>query len=508
MTSLWLKNADAPARLRLTPGSRFDTVVIGAGITGLATALLLAESGADVAVVEARRIGDSTSGSSTGKVSLLQGTRAQRIRRRHGDRALLDYLEANREAQQWLIRFCEEHSLPVQRESAVTYAQTFAEKKAVRKEFDALRMAGLPVTDLALDMPFPAQDAIALADQAQLDPAALLEALALEIEAHTTSIFESTLVHDVREGRGEDLIVETEHGELTARTVVIATGTPILDRGGYFARLIAQRSYLTAFRVAEPIPRHMFLSAGSPTRSLRYAPTPEGDVLLVGGHGHTVGRVRSPRHHAEELIEWTRRWFPDAEPLHSWSAQDYLPIDELPYVGPLLPGRNRILVATGYAKWGLTNGVAAALALTGRITGKPPAWAGTLASWRPSELRSLPTAVAANAVVAQQLLTGWRHALGSGRDGIPAEGQGRVERHGVIPTAVSTVDGVTTEISAVCPHLGGILCWNDAALSWDCPLHGSRFAPDGTLLDGPASHPLHPLAPPLDAANRLPGPRL
>ena len=46
------------------------------------------------------------------------------------------------------------------------------------------------------------------------------------------------------------------------------------------------------------------------------------------------------------------------------------------------------------------------------------------------------------------------------------------------------------ELGAVCPHLGGIVAWNDAAQSWDCPLHGSRFAPDGSILEGPVTAPM------------------
>jgi len=38
--------------------------------------------------------------------------------------------------------------------------------------------------------------------------------------------------------------------------------------------------------------------------------------------------------------------------------------------------------------------------------------------------------------------------------------------------------------------LGGILHWNDAEQSWDCPLHGSRYSASGKLLEGPATHNL------------------
>jgi Rieske Fe-S protein len=62
----------------------------------------------------------------------------------------------------------------------------------------------------------------------------------------------------------------------------------------------------------------------------------------------------------------------------------------------------------------------------------------------------------------------------------------RLDRLG-LPTAVSTVGGTVRRVSAVCPHLGGILRWNDAEASWDCPLHGSRFGPDGAVLEGPAT---------------------
>jgi Rieske Fe-S protein len=56
--------------------------------------------------------------------------------------------------------------------------------------------------------------------------------------------------------------------------------------------------------------------------------------------------------------------------------------------------------------------------------------------------------------------------------------------------ATSVTNGTQRTVSPVCPHLGGIVTWNDADKAWECPLHGSRFAPDGSLLEGPATRGL------------------
>jgi nitrite reductase/ring-hydroxylating ferredoxin subunit/flavin-binding protein dodecin len=151
-----------------------------------------------------------------------------------------------------------------------------------------------------------------------------------------------------------------------------------------------------------------------------------------------------------------------------------------------VPNQDRLYVAGGYSKWGMSNGVAAALALAGEILGGHIEWARVMRTWSRHEVSGALDHLRINGEVGFEMARGWLRPLRPAT-GTPAEGTGRVrfDRPGA-PTAEATVDGRTTQVSAVCTHLGGIVRFNDAERSWDCPLHGSRFGADGEVIEGPA----------------------
>ncbi|MDO9494612.1 MAG: FAD-dependent oxidoreductase [Nocardioides sp.] len=462
-----------------------DVVVIGAGITGLSTALLLARAGRSVTVLEAEYVGHGTTGRSTAKVSLLQGTQLSQIAKRHSTDLVRDYVEANTEAQAWVARFCDDHGVDVQHRPAYTYAHGVTGLSAVRRELTLARGAGLDATWLdELDLPYPTAGGVRLDDQLQLDPIELLEALASQGRDHGARIIEGARVLKVRSD--DRVTVETETGAMTADRLVVATNMPILDRGAFFARAHPARSYGMAFRTVTPAVDGMYLSADAPSRSLRDAPAGDGHLLLVGGAGHTTGRGAPESTRLDALRGWTHEHFPGATETHAWSAQDYVPIHALPYAGPLVPGHDEILVAGGYSKWGMTNGVAAALALSGQILGGHQEWARVMRTWGRHELRGVLDGLRINGEVGFEMTRSWVRPLRP-TTGVADEGTGRVRfDHVGAPTAEATLDGRTTRVSAVCTHLGGVVRFNDAERSWDCPLHGSRFGADGEVLEGPA----------------------
>lgn len=490
--SLWRDRPDRVEVDQWPAQGDFDVVVVGAGLTGLATAVMLAGAGRRVVVVEARTVGAVTTGHTTAKISLLQGTQLSTVAKAHSEDVARAYLDGSAAGQQWLLQFCDDHGVAYQRRDAVTYTIDDQQIDTVTGELELGQRLGLGVVpETGAELPYRIAAGIRLPDQAQFDPMDALAALTAEFRRLGGQVVEHTRVLDVQvDGRAK---IITERGDLTADDVILGSGVPFLDRGLYFAKLTPQRSYAVAFTVPGDLPKHLYLSVDTPTRSLRTATQDGRELLLVGGNGHVVGRhQQAPSRLVEDLVTWTQTWFPGAEPTHTWSAQDYQPVNHTPFVGKLPRGGGHVWLATGYSKWGMTGAAMAALHLAGELAGAEPEWATTL-STRVSRPNAFVEAVSANAEVAAAAVGGWVSAeLRPLPDQAPAEGEAVVGTVGGRPTATVTVDGRTCTVSAVCTHLGGIVRYNDLEKSWDCPLHGSRFAADGSVLEGPATKPLKP----------------
>ena len=486
-SSLWRQTVGPIATdPELPQGS--EVVVAGAGLAGVVTALLLARRGLRVTIVEARRVGAVTTGHTTGKLSLLQGSTLAAIREEAGDRALRAYVAGNQAAQKWVIDEVGDIADIAQEVLAGTYATTPEGDRAITRERDALRVCGLETGDFpASDLPYAVTAGISMAGQWQLHPMRLLQLLVDRLRAHGGRVVEGCRVVGA-DAQEHTVRVQTDRGDIQCATLVLATGAPVLDRGLFFAKLVPSRAFVAAYACdPERMPRGIHLSVDERSRSLRTTQDADGaPLLLVGSEGFTPGTPDSTREVLDGLDEWTARWFPGARRVTWWAAQDYRSVSRLPYAGRMPRGGDRIFVATGFAKWGMTNGVAAAHAIAGEIAGEVPDWAAEVAHERPV-LTAGDDAVVANARVAGELAKGWVAAETSrGAAETLKEGEGRIRTTGVHPTAESCVDGVVCRVSAVCTHLGGIVQWNDAELTWDCPLHGSRFDRSGRLLEGPA----------------------
>jgi len=505
---VWLAAApDPPARPRLDGDVRADVAVLGGGIVGITTALLLAEAGASVVLLEAGRLAGGTSGATTAKVSSQHGLIYDALRSRHGAETARRYGEANEAALAWIAARVQRDAIDCdfRRQSSYAYVTAAGERAKVEREAQAAAEAGLPaslVTETPL--PFPVAAAVRFERQAEFHPRRYLLALADRLEAiDGARIFEYSHAVEVGEHEGRQ-VAKGPGGRVLAERVVIATHYPFLDRSLAFARLRPERSYAIACRIAGAPPAGMHISGASPTRSVRGVPLPDGDeLLLVGGEGHKTGAEPDTELRYERLEAFAREHWDVRSVEHRWSAQDPATLDGLPYVGRLLPHSDKVLMASGFAKWGMTGGTAAALLLADLCRGREAMWTDLFDPNRLTLRQSLPRLVKENAQVAahfvgDRLRAAQKRPLENLR---PGEGA-LVEHDGERVAAARADDGTLHAVSARCTHLGCLVRWNGAERSWDCPCHGSRFALDGTVLEGPAVHRLErkPLAPDAQAA--------
>jgi glycine/D-amino acid oxidase-like deaminating enzyme len=441
LRSLWLEVERPEPRPPLEADLAVDVAVLGAGIVGLTTALLLERGGASVAVLEARRVGAGATGYTTAKLSSLHGLTYADLTRKLGAELARDYGEANQAGIERVFELAGEHEIDcdLRRKPNYTYTQDPGERDRVRAEADAAAELGLPASYVdELDLPFPVAGAVCFADQAEFHPVRYLDGLAAALQG---PLHEGTTATGVGSGR-----VSTAGGAtVSAADVVVATHLPFLDRGLYFARCHPERSYVVAGR-AGAVPGGMYLSTESPAHSIRA----HGEWLLVGGESHKTGQGDT-RERFARLAAWASERF-GIEPELRWATQDQMPVDSVPYVGRHDPLSSGVWVATGFRKWGLAMGTAAAELLAERIAGREHRWSELLDPQRLRPRASAPTFLKENANVA------WHFVA----------------------------DRVAKRGAPRCTHLGCLLDWNAAEETWDCPCHGSRFAATGEVIEGPA----------------------
>ncbi len=488
--SAWLAPLELPDPQPLFEDLTADVVVIGGGIAGVTTALLLQMDGHDVVLLEAQRVGHGSTGGSTAKVSSLHGLAYRDLVARHGRSTALQYGLANQYAIEMVEAFADKMLWDARfaRTSAYVYTTSPEHVSDIEEEHEVAADLGLPAQlTTTTDLPFDVRQAIRFDGQARIDVGAYMMGLADLFSKAGGRAFEMTRAMDLDE-RVSEVVVKTPHGRVTADRAVVATLAPVFDRGGYFGRLEPTRAYGIAARLSEGGLDAVHINVGSPTRSTR----PWGeDGIVVVGEGHRTGTEEAAPSRWGELERWAREHFAVESFEYRWSAQDFTSLDGLPYVGRSAVSR-RVYVATGFRKWGLTNATAGAQLLADIFADRRNPWLEAFDASRVSDLAAIDQLATNTATVAKHFV-GDRLARVTAPDiDILQPGEGKIVRSGRGSVAAyRDPEGEVHCVAATCTHLGCTVRWNSAEVSWDCPCHGSRFDVDGAVLAGPAVEPLH-----------------
>jgi len=486
--SIWLETSEGTDYNRLEGGVHADTVVIGGGIAGLTTAAHLDDAGQSVVVLERDRILTGVTGHTTAKLTSQHGLVYDHLLESVGEEKARQYAEANEAAIDTVESRIDDHGIDCdfERLPAYTYVDSADRQIEVSDEVEAAKRVGLPAAfEESTSLPFDVPAAVRFDDQAQFHPRKYLLALAREVAGDGSHVFENTRATDVR--RGDPCRVTTDHGEVAARDVVLATHFPIRDDSFYYARLYPKRSYVLAVRLAEAVPGAMYYGTGEPYFSFRPHPAGDESMALIGGQNHPTGRGGSTTERYRRLERRAHEWFDVESVEYRWSTQDYVSVDGVPFVGKLSPRSDHVYVATGFGGWGMTNGTAAGRILADRILGRESPWSDVFRPTRFNFGASKSDLIRHNRDAMGRFLEDHVRSPPDAGEVDLAPGEAEVlEADGDSVGVYRDEDGEYHVVSAVCTHMGCRVEWNDGEQSWDCPCHGSRFDYDGTVLDTPA----------------------
>jgi glycine/D-amino acid oxidase-like deaminating enzyme/nitrite reductase/ring-hydroxylating ferredoxin subunit len=495
--SLWLSDHPVESFPQLDRNLSVDVAVVGGGITGTTAAYLLKQAGLKVALLDKGQAGGAETGHTTAHLTYVTDQRLHTLVDRFGTDVARLVWDAGEDAILQIEEIVKSESIDCGFERVPGYLHTPWNGEREEKEADALRRDA----DLAARMGFDAQwvDSVPLAgragirftNQALFHPIRFVRGMLAKIPGDGSFVFESSFVDEISENQTLHVaghLVRCDH-------VVIATHVPLQGKTGVAAaallqsRLAAYSTYAVSARVPNDVASPAsFWDTSEPYYYLRLHE--EGDELtaVFGGEDHKTGQVSDTAERFARLDAKLAEILPMRRASKHWSGQVIETSDGLPFIGETAP---RQYIATGFAGNGMTFGTYSAMLLRDAVIGRTNPAMDVFRPSRGPSLGGVGTYLKENVDFPRYYL---RDRMRPGEvatlDEVPA-GSGRIVRvDGKRLAAFRSSEGEVKCCSAVCPHMGCIVHWNEAELSWDCPCHGSRFTAEGKLMAGPAETPL------------------
>ncbi len=489
-TSLWQANMpDHKAKATLSANQYFDVVIVGAGITGITTGLLLQKAGRSVLIAEAQNIGFGTTGGTTAHLNSFMETPFPQLIKNFGEDNAVLVAKAARQALELIKKHVDEYSIDCGYKEVLGYI--YAQNEEQVEELDELskgfQKVGIDVSACnTIPVKIPFEKAVEIPGQAQFHPTRYIHALVKEFEKLGGVLMENCRVTAVEEN--EMLEVITSQGAVNAKSLIYATHIPPGVNLLHF-RCAPYRSYVIAAKLKNEsdYPEGLAYDMDDPYRYFRTQEVDGQKYLIAGGEDHKTAHEENTEGCFTRLEAYLGKFYEVDSIAFRWSSQYFDPVDGLAYIGHLPGHQQSMFVATGYGGIGMTNGHIAAQLLTDLIVSGKSEFTHLFDPNRLKPVAGFSKFVKEAADVVSHLVGGIfsREKLDSLVELAPGEAK-VVSYEGHRLALYKDEEGQLHALNSACTHIKCTVGWNAAEKSWDCPCHGSRFSYDGTMLTAPA----------------------
>lgn len=478
MESVWNSEINLRKREVLSKDIECDILVIGAGMAGLLTAYMLAKSGREVVVIDAKSTANGVTKNTTAKITCQHDLIYDSIIKEFGEEGARQYAKANELAIEKYKEIIDEENIECDFERKDAYVYSLDNTESLKSEYIAVKKLGIDAELVdEVNLPFKVKGALKFKNQAQFNPLKFLRTISEKL-----TIYENTTALDITE---EISVVTKDDIKIKANKIIVATHYPFLNTPGYyFMRMHQERSYVLALENAQDV-NGMYKGIDKNAYSFRNYK----NLLIFGGEAQRAGENEEGGAY-EKLRKAAKELYPNSIEKYHWSAQDCMTLDNIPYIGHYSSKTPDIYVETGFKKWGMTTSMVAAMIISDMILEKENDFSEIFSPGRFDMSASMKNAANDLMITAKNFI--------AQRIDIPEEsivslknGQGGIVEYKGRKTGVyKDNDGRIFAVSTKCAHLGCELHWNADELTWDCPCHGSRYDYKGNWIESPTNKSL------------------
>jgi glycine/D-amino acid oxidase-like deaminating enzyme/nitrite reductase/ring-hydroxylating ferredoxin subunit len=494
--------ADVPIKRfpRLQSNLNVDALVIGAGITGITSAYFLKKAGFTVALIERERVASIDTGHTTAHLTYITDVELQKLTRNFGNDHAQAAWDAGAASIDEIQRIVDEEEIECEFTRVPAYVHlrvdspSKKEATSLKKEADVAAKLGFDAVYLE-SIPHFNLPGVRFANQAKFHPRKYLGSLIERIPGKGSHVFENSAAteFDAKKRR-----IKANRNWISFDRVVIATNNPLVGLASVVGATLLQTklSLYTSYALGAQLPSNtlpeaLFWDTREPYDYLRVDRHRSFDYVVYGGEDHKTGQKKATEKAYARLVARLKNIFPKAQLDHRWSGQVISTPDGLPYIGE---NAERQFVATGYCGNGITFGTVAAVMARDWATERKNPWTDLFAVDRKKIKGATWNYLRENKDYPYYMIKDWiaRPEADSVRQLKRGDGM-IIGSRGKKRAVFRNNNGKLYQLSPVCTHLGCIVRWNPAELTWDCPCHGSRFKPTGEVIAGPAEEGLSPI---------------
>ncbi len=481
--SIWECNIRKRVLNKLDKNITTDILIIGGGIAGLTTAYFLRNSKYKVTLIDKDICGHGVSANTTGKLTFMQDLIYSKLSSNFNDEVALKYLNSCKDAVRIVKNIISRNNIECNLENVSSYVFTNDINKIenFKKEEEFYNKNNIKYKVVSkLPNNLSVKYGIKINYGCVFHPIKYLMGIRKILLESKVCIYENTRAIKLTK-KDNYYEVNTDNGVILAKKVIVCTHYPFFVIPGMIPlKSSIEKSYVLS-GITKTNKKFIAISNENPIYSIRYYTNSDKDYIIYAGNSHFTSNHYDAEKRYKELINDYKKYI-DKDIKYYFLNHDIMTPDHLPYIGSVYKNDNSLLIATGFNKWGMTNGTIAGKILSDIILNKDNQYIELFSLHRNITKDKVKNLIIYNYLNAKSyILT----KIKSNYVFYPKNVEIKVI-NGQKVGIYTDKKNIKHMVYIKCPHLKCNLVFNNVDKTWDCPCHGSRFDIDGNVLFGPS----------------------